>query len=73
MCVLIYIISSPTYVVYRYHLIVKARYKKLPVRWRMDLIEENMERTLNILEAIKFAAESWENFQWGDHSKLLDQ
>ena len=29
------------------------------MRWRMDLIEANMERRLNVLEAIEFAAESW--------------
>ena len=29
------------------------------MRWRMDLIEENMESRLNVIEAIEFAAESW--------------
>ena len=29
------------------------------MRWRMDLIEANMECRLNVLEAIEFAAESW--------------
>ena len=37
----------------------KARYKKLHVRWRMDLIEANMERRINVQEAFKFADESW--------------
>ena len=29
------------------------------MQWRMDLIEANMERRLNVLEAIQFAFESW--------------
>ena len=29
------------------------------MRWRMDLIEANMERRLTVLEAIEFAAERW--------------
>lgn len=37
----------------------KSRYKKLHMRWRMDLIEARMERKLNVLEAIAFAAENW--------------
>ena len=29
------------------------------MRWRMDLIEANMERGHNVLKAIELAAESW--------------
>ena len=36
----------------------KAHYKKLHMRWRMDLIEANIKRRLNVLEDIEFAAES---------------
>ena len=52
------LISSPTFLFFRSF---KARYKKLHMRWRMGLIEANMELRLSVLEAIYFAAESWNN------------
>nr|CCA20949.1 CENPB protein Homeodomainlike putative [Albugo laibachii Nc14] len=37
----------------------KARYKKLFLRWCLDLVESNTVRKLNLLEAIEFSIESW--------------
>ena len=41
-----------------------ACYKKLHMQWRMDLNEANMERRLNFLEALEFAAGRWNSFVW---------
>ena len=67
--IMIYI-SAPTDMVINIIRLLNTCYKIFYMRWRMDLIEANMEHRLNVLEAV--ASES-RNTIGGVSVEFLDQ
>ena len=48
----------------KYHPIVKRLLQETSYAIAIHLIEANVERILNVLEAIEFAAGRWNSFVW---------